>query len=141
MGKLVDAARAYLGVKWRHRGRTRNSLDCAGLIVIAFADCGVETDPFIHYGREPFEDGLVKRTRASLGAPLPISTPLQDGDVILLRFAKHPHHMGIVAAADYGGTAAFNIIHADGLAGRVIEQRLAPEMIERITHIFRRAVS
>lgn len=141
MGRLVDAARAYLDVRYRHRGRSVNSLDCAGLVVLSFADCGLETTGFVHYGREPFNDGLVTRTRAALpGCELPTGTPLQDGDVILLRWVEQPAHMAIVAGAVYAGTPALNIIHADGHVGRVLEQRLTPDVVSRITHIFRKEV-
>lgn len=140
MGRLVDAARLYVGVKYRHRGRSHHGIDCAGLLVLAFADCGVPTTDFVMYGREPFNDGLVTRTTAALGEPLPAGTPLQDGDVVLLRFAVQPHHMGILAAVTYAGTPAFNIIHADGHTGRVLEQRMSPDVHARISHVYRKGV-
>jgi cell wall-associated NlpC family hydrolase len=31
---IVSAARSWLGVPWRHQGRTRQGVDCAGLVVL-----------------------------------------------------------------------------------------------------------
>jgi cell wall-associated NlpC family hydrolase len=141
MNTLVEAARHYIGTRWRHRGRSVHSLDCAGLVVRAYADCGIELPDYTLYGREPHRDGLVRHAIAALGEPLvDHDRTLAEGDVLLMRFDREPHHMAIVALADYGGTPAFNIIHADGMAQRVHEQRLTPDMAARITHVFRRAI-
>lgn len=138
MSKLTDAARGYLDVRFRHRGRSRHGLDCAGLMVLAYRDCGVVLPDFRLYGREPHKDGLARYVRAAMGPE--IHAPLADGDVLLMRFAIEPHHLAMVVAVEYGGVSAFNIIHADGHVGRVLEQRLTPDMAQRITHQFRRAV-
>lgn len=140
MGKLAEAARGYLGVKWRHRGRTRNGLDCAGLGVMAYLDCGVKLQDWTLYGREPYQDGLIANLTLALGEPLPAGTALQDDDVVVLRFVNEPHHLGILAAVDYAGVPALNIVHADGNAGRVVEVRFDDAAMKRITHIYRRAV-
>lgn len=149
--QLVTAARKYIGTKWRHRGRSVHGVDCAGLGILAYRDCGVELPDFTLYGREPHNDGLVTYMTAALGDPLWIAggVPgdrqhllwlLKDGDVIVQRFEREPHHVAIVAEVMYGDKAAFNVVHADGQAGRVLEVRLDAPSIERITHIYRRAV-
>lgn len=146
MGQLVNAARKYIGTKWKHRGRTRHGLDCAGLGVLAYHDCGVDLPDFTLYGREPHDDGLIRYMTAALGEPMydastaALPPHLQDGDVIVQRFDKEPHHVGIVAEVTYGNQQALNVIHADGQAGRVLEVRLDDNGIERITHVYRRAV-
>jgi hypothetical protein len=137
---LVLAARSYLGVKYRHRGRNRLGIDCAGLVVLAYRDCGVETTNYVQYGRTPFQNGLVEHCTAIAGAALPTGAELQEGDVLLLRFNVDPHHMAIVSTVEYDGVSTSNIIHADGHVGRVIEQRLTPDMTARITHVFRKGV-
>jgi cell wall-associated NlpC family hydrolase len=148
MGQLANAARGYIGTRFRHRGRSAVGVDCAGLGVLAYRDCGVELPDYTLYGREPYRDGLVQYITQALGEPVwqagqsaySAHSALRDDDVIVMRFDREPHHVGIVAAATYGGTQAFNIVHADGNVGRVIEQRLAPDTINRITHVFRKAV-
>ena len=42
--------------------------------------------------------------------------------------------------AVFGGTTALTLIHADGDVGRVHEQRMTPDMVARITHVFRRPI-
>lgn len=142
MSALVAAARKYLGVRFRHRGRSAKGLDCAGLGWIAYRDCGVELEDFRLYGREPHEDGLVRRLTGLLGEPVLVAPvtqgDLQPGDVIVFRFVKEPHHVGLVSDYPYGG--ALGVIHADGEQECVVEHRLAPDHIARITHVFRRPV-
>ncbi len=140
MGKLAEAARGWKNVKWRHRGRSRLGVDCAGLVWCAYRDCGIELPDYRLYGREPFRNGLVTHATAALGEPLSPRTPLQDDDVLLMRFEVEPHHMAIVVMVEYGDTHALNIIHSDGKNGRVLEQRLTPDMVSRITHIYRKGV-
>lgn len=144
MSRLADAASAYIGVPFRHRGRSRLGVDCVGLGVLSYADCGVAVPDFRLYGREPHRDGLTARMAAALGEPVrvaPVSLgELVDGDVVVMRFAVQPHHVAIVGQRDYGGTPALTLIHADGEVGRVHEQRLTPDMAARITHVFRRPV-
>ncbi len=144
MSELADAARRYIDVPFRHRGRSRVGLDCVGLGVVAYADCGVQVEDFRLYGREPFKNGLVERMTRALGDPVMVApvrlADLQDGDVIVLRFSVNPHHIAIVGQRDYGGRMELTVIHAEGTAGRVLEQRLTPDMAERITHVFRRPI-
>lgn len=141
MNALIQAARGYIDAPFRHRGRSRNGLDCAGLGWIVYRDCGVALDNFRLYGREPHRDGLVTRLTGLLGAPVamaPVAAEqLRVGDVIVLRIEKEPHHVAFVGDYLLGG---FSMIHADGEAGRVVEHRLAPDHVARITHVFRRPV-
>lgn len=141
MSALVAAARARIGTRFRHRGRSDSYLDCAGLGKAVYADCGVELPDFVLYGREPVKDGLVARITEALGEPVaiaPVQThAMQVGDVIVLRFEVQPHHVSLVGDYIFGG---FSMIHADGHTGKVIEHRMAPDHVKRITHVFRRPV-
>ena len=137
MSALADAARQYIGVRFRHRGRDRRGLDCAGLVWAAYRDLGTILPEFLLYGREPHRDGLTQHVQAALGAP--VIGP-QDGDVLVMRYEREPHHVAVVGSHDYAGTQALTIIHADGWNGRVLEQRLTPDMVSRITHVYRRPV-
>lgn len=139
---LVAAAMQYKGVRFRHRGRSANRLDCAGLVWRAYHDCGVTLPDFRLYGPEPHNDGLTQHMIAALGEPLYVSPvrekDLLPGDVIALRYAEEPHHVGLVTDYPYGG--ALGMIHADGHNRQVIWHRLSGDMIARITHVYRRPV-
>jgi cell wall-associated NlpC family hydrolase len=141
MTALVAAARAYLHVPFRHRGRSRRGLDCAGLLVLACRDIGKPIPDQRHYGREPFNDGLVEAGTRAFGQPIAVGQVpaefLRAGDVLLLRFDINPHHVAIVADHPLGG---LSIIHANADAtqrGLVVEQRLDALWLSRITHVFR----
>lgn len=142
MNRLAEAARSYADVPFRHRGRTRKGIDCAGLIWAAYNDCGVPLPDFRKYGREPHRDGLVLHVTAGLGSPVLIAPvglgQLQEGDVLVMRFEHEPHHMAMVGRHPAGH---LSIIHADGNQGqfsRVLETGLDAKGAEHITHVFRR---
>lgn len=135
MSALADSARQFIGKPFRHRGRGPRYFDCAGLVWAAYKALGVTLPDFLLYGREPYKDGLLSHVQAALGAPV---SGVQDGDVVLIRYAVNPHHVAIVGTKSYGSVDALTLIHAEGGIGRVIEQRLTPDV--KITHVFRRPV-
>lgn len=141
MSALVDSARKYLDVKFRHRGRSPRALDCAGLPWLAYKDLGVDLPDFRLYGPEPHNDGLITHITAALGDPVAVApvceSDLQAGDIAVIRFEVEPHHVCIITDYPMGG---FAVLHADGHYGKVIEHRLSPDMVDRITHVFRRPV-
>ena len=67
MNAVMEAARGFIGVPWRHRGRNRLGIDCAGLCWAAYHAAGVTLPDYRLYGREPHRDGLVAHTAAALG--------------------------------------------------------------------------
>lgn len=136
---LSEAARGFVGVRFKHRGRDRLGLDCAGLVWASYAACGVVLPDYVLYGRTPHRDGLTGHVSAALGEPIPTRALAVD-DVLVMRFKVEPHHMAIVGLKAYAGSMELTLIHADGDTGRVHEQRLIPEMIERVTHVYRRPV-
>lgn len=135
MSALADSARQFIGKPFRHRGRGPRYYDCAGLVVAAYKALGVTLPDFLLYGREPANDGLVSRVQAALGDPV---SGQQDGDVVVIRYNMEPHHVAVIGSRMYGSAEALTLIHADGVVGRVIEQRLTPDV--KITHVFRRPV-
>lgn len=116
--RIVVAARACLGTPFRHQGRAPGvGLDCAGLAVVALQSAGVEVRDYRGYGRIP-NDGRLRR--AIDEQPGLESVPVdkaEPGDVLLLRFAGVPAHIGIL-------TAPGIMIHAYEQIGRVVEHRI-----------------
>lgn len=120
--KLVLMARTFLDVPFKHRGRDRRGLDCAGLVWCSYAEAGVVMPDLKRYGREPHRDGMMRVCREAMGSPLwegapgdvvPRST-LQVGDVVVIRFEVRPHHMGII---DTDAIHGLSLIHANGMRG------------------------
>lgn len=147
MSELVKAARRYLGVPFRHRGRNpKVGVDCVGLPLRCYLDHGIEIPDVKKYGREPRLDkqNLVAACIAGLGEPVkeaPVKrADLQVGDVCIQKFELYPHHVFIVGDYYLGGLSC---IHADGDQGpysRVLECRLDDDRIALITHVFRKPV-
>lgn len=134
MTALVAAARKYLGVRFSHRGRRVDRLDCVGLVWRAYLDCGVVLECPEDYGREPDAQRFGEAIRSALGPPV---DRLAVGDVVTLRTESHPHHIAIVG--DYP-ESGFSLVHASGDHGRVVEHRLSDDYLERVVTIHRRPV-
>lgn len=135
---LVAAARRYLGVPFRHLGRSRHGLDCVGLGWRSYVDCGLTLPVPRYYGREPFQDQLMGYLRAALGEPFAHgpTADLVPGDVATFRFRDEPHHVALIGDSPYGG---LTLIHADSSPGVrcVVEHRLDDWWRERLLAAFR----
>lgn len=127
MSELVKAARAYLGCPFHHQGRSRHGLDCAGLLVLAYRDLGIELLDLPAYGREPWNDGLRECVESNFRK---VARPAEPGDILLLRYRREPQHLAIVT--DKG------MIHTYATVGKVVETNIGPTWIERIVGTYRR---
>lgn len=140
--RLLSEARSLLGVKWRHRGRTRVGLDCAGFPWLVYAECGLVLRDRRDYGRDPFREGLMSALVEAVGDPIWTgakgrcnSSILQPADVVVMSPATQPRHVAMVGDDELHG---LSLIHADGLAGCVIEHGLSDMYLKQIVCIFRR---
>jgi len=121
---IVAAARGYIGIPWRHQGRTRaRGVDCFGLVILAAADCGITVADEAGYSRSPdgysILDGLhIRFDRIRLDEVRP-------GDILGFAELVYPCHIGIAAPGRTGGT--LNVIHAHVRRRRVLEEPLAQE--------------
>jgi len=121
---IINAARNYLGVRYKHQGRTRFGLDCLGLVVRVAHDLGLTNEDSTDYGTVP--DG--RRLMREMDARLDIITNAQPGDVLLIRFDKNPQHLAIMT--DKG------IIHSYAQVRGVVEHRLDEEWANRIVRSY-----
>lgn len=135
---FVEAARTFLGVPFRHQGRTRRGMDCIGLVVLSLRAAGVSVADRTDYGRTPTAarklwDSLV----AELGPPaLTRATPadLQPGDIVAMSWGVAGEaHVGIVWAHPEGA----GLIHTEASIGEVVEQRIDAGMAALITGVWR----
>jgi cell wall-associated NlpC family hydrolase len=132
---FIAAARSYLGVPFKHRGRSARGIDCVGLVAVALAAVGRQIADEKAYGRDPVRDGLRDRLIAHLGSPV---TDYQPGDVLLLRWhmAGPVHlfnHVAIATDCPYGG---LNMIHALAQNKAVVEHRIGEPWPRRIVEAF-----
>jgi cell wall-associated NlpC family hydrolase len=129
--ELVKQARSYLGTPFKHRGRTKQGLDCAGLVVRSFIDLGRPVKDLKVYGREPYKDGLRQVVQSNALSQI---EDLEPGDILLMCFLKEPHHIGLVGDYSLGG---LSLIHSYGEVGRVVEHRLDEAWKARILEAYR----
>lgn len=134
---LVAAARGYLRVKYRHRGRGPDGLDCAGLVWRAFADIGRVLDDKRAYSPQPdgtLRDAMIERFGDPFWRAGDSLDLLKPGDLVLMRWHQHPSHVALLTDYPLGGLA---VIHSYADAGEVVEHRLAAPWPSRITEGWR----
>lgn len=131
---FIAAARACLGVRWRHQGRNLRGLDCAGLLVYAIKAIGREPVDCVGYPRRPHRNMLEDTVRNNLGDPLPADTALRPGDVVIMKCSKDAlNHVGIIAGHD----GYLTMIHAHAPDKQVVEGRLDDEWRGKIAEVYR----
>lgn len=123
--RIAEEARSWLGVPFRHQGRTRRGVDCAGLvIVVGRAVGGFAPDwDFTNYQRQEHPRQMIRLMDANLSRRTD-GEPERVGDIVVI----HPKgstswHMGIVVGS--------LVVHAYSLEGRVVESPLTREWVYR----------
>ena len=124
---LLMAARGFLGVPFAHQGRSREGMDCLGLILLSAEAAGIringarpQTYDQRTYGHRPDCEHLERMLGARLMRAEPASK--RPGDVLLLRIEGRAQHLALLT--DYPAPQAFGMIHAYAVARKVVEHRL-----------------
>lgn len=132
--RFVAAARGYAGVPFRHLGRSRAGVDCVGLLLLAAAEAGIETDDPGAYAAFTRGHGLSDWLAARFDRVMSLSDH-RDADVLLFAGgATHlPCHMGLRATRD----ALPSVIHAHIGRGMVLEERLAWHLARELRAAYR----
>lgn len=120
-----------MGTPFRHQGRLPGkALDCAGLGIVCALAIGIEIKDFKGYPRAPF-DGMLKKMFDQQPHLVEVPrTELQAGDVLLMRIATAPQHVGIYCGNDL-------MIHAFEQVGKVVKQRIDNVWRNKITAVYR----
>lgn len=131
---IIEGARAFIGTKWRHRGRNQYGIDCIGLVVKATANAGITMQDRTNYGREPWRDGLEQELINHFGKPKP-KPAMRAGDIALMKWDSQPEagHVGIITNHPSGG---FSLIHSYSEIS-VTEHIIDDEWLRRIVKVFR----
>lgn len=129
---FIAAAFGYLGVRFRHQGRSLRGVDCAGLVAVGLAAIGRHYDDVPAYSREPQHQGLREAMIANLGEPV---SEMQAGDVAMMAFnGGPPSHVGIVTDhPDY----KFGLLHAYAINKKVVFHGIDAEWMGRIVEVYR----
>lgn len=128
---VVAEARTWLGVRYRHQGRSREGVDCIGLPVCIRGELGLPAMDVIGYARASTCSEMLDYCKANM---VEVSrADLQLGD-ILVQMDGAVRHMAIVADCAYGG---LSIIHAWLPNRRVVECRLDDYFMQTVRGCFR----
>lgn len=119
---IVAAARGWLGVPWRHQGRSRAGVDCVGLVVVVCQGLGLSDYDSTVYGRDPDPTRFLGHFTAG-GAVRVNPIEAQDGDLLVFRQSAFPCHAGI-RSTQYGVPY---VIHAHLAHRKVVEERLTDQ--------------
>lgn len=131
--RLDEAARAWLGVPFVHQGRTREGLDCIGLLVKAAEGCGLPISDRTDYPRNPSANKLDLCLKEQLRGPLPKSD-MRAGDVVSIEFRGAPRHVAIIGEHD----GRLTLIHTSFGVGRVVEHSIGSgNWLPRIHAVYR----
>jgi len=117
--QVIAAARAWLGVRWQHQGRSRAGVDCAGLVIAVAQGLGLTEFDTADYARHP--DGVTLAATCEAQMRRIKRDAMQPGDVVLMRFDGHPQHLALLAGYPLGG---LSVVHAYAPARKVVEHRL-----------------
>ena len=116
--EAVELARSWLGVPWRHQGRTRQGIDCAGLVVLVGEALGLLSYDTTNYQRRSHSQYFMKAFRENMQEKRLVDA--KPGDVLLFRDSAYPCHSAIVAERGSKPT----IIHAYAPRHKVVEDLL-----------------
>jgi cell wall-associated NlpC family hydrolase len=129
--EIIEAARRWIGVKWKHQGRTRSGIDCLGLIVLVAKELGISEVDQKTYSPRPDGSSLVKRFGEEMDE-IPL-TEIRQGDVILFADSAFPCHVAFVSQKH----SKLYIIHAHATRRQVLEERYAYEWLDKARKAYR----
>lgn len=116
---FIATARTYLGVPWVHQGRSRDGIDCLGLIVEAARISHGNTVDVRDYAAQAQDETMLQLCQQHMDRVQPFE--LCPGDVVILKY-HNQRHMALVA--DYPAPGELALLHASSLHGKVVEHRL-----------------
>lgn len=134
--QIVNEARSYVGVRYRHDGRSREyGIDCLGLLyrvgeALEFAGCAEASDaePWPHMLEGKILKSICDRMFRTI-APRQV----QPGDILLFAEGFRPSHVAIVAELQGRRT----MIHAWYPARKVVENSIDQQWQNKIVACYR----
>ena len=127
---LIESARAMIGTPFKHEGRSIRGVDCYGMFIVLGIEHGIPVPIETGYGKRP--SGLHMKRMLELYANKVQRSEIQSGDILHIKFNDEPQHLALVSSTD-----PLMIIHADAIAGRVVEHRLDKEWMSKVRGAYR----
>ena len=128
---IVAEARTWLGVPWRHQGRSRTGVDCAGLVIQVARALELADYDTTAYSRRPQGQGFVAHFQAQMdGVAIPQA---QAGDVLIFADQAYPCHCGFLTE----WRDRPHLLHAHATRRQVIEEPYTGEWPAKVKFAFR----
>lgn len=127
---IVTEARTWVGVPWRHTGRNRQGIDCAGLVVVVAKALGVADYDHTGYTRKAIDHSILDHFGNNMRQK-PICE-CKMGDVLLFRDTKYPFHVGMLGWR----YDAMSLIHGYAERRKVVEEQYLGEWPSRALACF-----
>ena len=119
---IVAAARSWVGVRYRHQGRSRKKgVDCAGLIACVGRDTGAASYDTLRYHRFPTSGDFYPVFEEGGGILKPLSAR-KPGDIVTIRVHGITCHLGILTYNNHW-------VHAFAVQRKVFEQPYGEEWL------------
>jgi hypothetical protein len=135
--QIIEQARTWMGVPWRHQGRNRSGIDCGGLVIQVAIELGLGTKAHDKEGYERLPTLYMLVTHCAKWMRQKLGEEYNDrlpGDVVVMKpnaSYPWPAHLGILSRLPNG---ELGMIHSYsgtmGIGGRikggVLESSYAP---------------
>lgn len=119
---VVNAARGWIGTKWRHQGRTREGIDCIGLPAVIGLALSISNYDVEGYDREPSATEFLPHFTAGGGIRIN-PRDRKDGDLAVFHQRGYPCHCGILATL----RGQPSVVHASMKEKKVHEELILPK--------------
>jgi hypothetical protein len=129
--QVTAEARGWLGVRWRHQGRTRAGVDCAGLVVMVARALELTDYDATGYSRRASGFDFVRHFQAAMQSVRVAEA--QAGDVLVFADGAYPCHCGFLSLwQDHP-----HLIHAHVSRRQVVEEPYLGEWPGSVRFAFR----
>lgn len=128
---VVNEARKWKGIPFKHQGRTKNGVDCVGLCLVVGWSLGVYSKDHKAYSIYPQKD-LLKSHLDEILIECPKSD-IETGCIVMMKIDIDPQHMAIVCPYS---EKSFGMIHSYYKRG-VVEHRLSQGWGRRIVTAYK----
>ena len=131
--QVVETARKYIGVSWRHQGRSSGSgIDCIGLVALVLRDLDLSQYDYTHYARRGADVKFLEHFREAGCTPVPRGD-MSPGDLLIFKQSVMSCHVAILSQK----RGVLYIIHAHATRRAVVEEPLTDEWMRLAWHVLR----
>ena len=127
---VITETLTWLGVPWRHQGRSRVSVDCVGLVIKIAHELDLSGFDSTTYDRRP--NGINFLSSFNEHMDRVKSGTEQHGDVVVMRDDRLPCHCGLLVPF----RGADDLVHASAKRKKVVMEPFIGDLVARRLAIF-----